>query len=99
MTKQIMSEQQQADGATVFYEVQQLLKTAFQDNFIIRYVDGSVKIMSESEAVDEWNVRQNDNYWLTVSTVQLTPGNKFSIGDSISFCFQVFGFDKAPNEK
>jgi hypothetical protein len=32
-------------------------------------------------------VRQNDNYWQTVSLVQITPGYKLGIGPSICFTF------------
>ena len=41
----------------------------YQDSFLIRYVDGSVRILSEIEALEEWEARQNDNYWQTVSLV------------------------------
>lgn len=57
------------EGAAVFQEIQQMFKVHFQDNYIVRYVDGSDKIMSEQEAFAEWEVRLNEIYWQTVKLV------------------------------
>ena len=61
------------------------MKSYHADTFLIRYNDGTTKLLSEQEAHDEWDVRANDAYWLTLQTVSLMPGNQFGIGQAIIF--------------
>lgn len=53
---------------------------------------------SEQEAYEEWDLRQNDHYWLSIASVQLIPGTKVGIGQSICFQFQAHGFTQSLNE-
>lgn len=56
------------------------MKQYFQDTFIIRYLDGSVKVVSEQEAYDEWDTRPWEQYWLSIASVSLIPGSKIGMG-------------------
>lgn len=66
---------------------------------MIRSTDGSQRVLSNSEFDKETKTkRENDSYWLTLTSIQLVPSSKVGIGRSICFEFLASGFEKSLNE-
>ena len=67
---------------------------------MIRYNDGGSKVLTKDDFHKETqnHTRENDPYWLTLSTVQLVPASKIGIGKTICFDFLVHGFQKKVND-
>jgi hypothetical protein len=63
------------------------MKKYFQDVFILRYADGSQKVLSEQQAYKEWEVNNSNPYWPSLHMVQLTPGSQIGLGQQICFNF------------
>jgi hypothetical protein len=66
---------------------------------MIRYTDGSQKVLSSSDFDKETkNRRESDSYWQTIKTIQLVPTSKFGIGKVICFEFVAIGFKSKIND-
>ena len=66
---------------------------------MIRYTDGSQKVLSSSDFDKETkNRRESDSYWQTIKTIQLVPTSKFGIGKTICFEFVAIGFKSKIND-
>lgn len=82
------------DLSQIQSDIFNLLKSHYLDAFLIRYTDGTQKVLTSAEFDKETKgKRENDTYWLTLSTIQLVPASKIGIGKAICFDFIASGFD------
>lgn len=87
------------DLSQIQSDIFNLLKSHYLDAFLIRYTDGSQKVVTSAEYEKETKARrENDAYWLTLSTIQLVPSSKIGIGKIICFDFMANGFEKKLND-
>lgn len=61
----------------------------FKDAAIMRFLDGSVKVTNETEFINEFRRRANDQFWKQLDSIQTCVKSKIGIGRHIFIPFKV----------
>lgn len=65
----------------------------------MRYEDGSVRVVTENEFINEFLRRANDPYWMKVQSIQTTVKAKIGLGKPFIFTFNAPCFKKEHDEE
>lgn len=66
---------------------------------MIRFTDGTIKILNDTELFDEFKRRGIDPYWSTLNSIQTAVKSKIGNGKPINFTFKSPCYKRDKNGK
>jgi len=61
---------------------------------VIRFLDGSVKVLSETEFLNEFKKRASEPFWWSIGIIQTAVKSKLGLGKSFKFTFTAPSFSR-----